>query len=121
MQTAPLTTQAMISRAQPLYFAIIRMKHPSVGLQENMRLKMKTEMTIIQKWSPRLLSGKQATAGQLLLNVKGKNEANAAFTGNNGSTAKGKFHPFCYAVRGSHFTNIACLWKNVRSVQELRT
>ena len=63
IQTASLTVQAMISHAQPHYFTRIRMKHPSVGLQENMRLKMKTEMTIIQKWSPRLLSGKQATDG----------------------------------------------------------
>ena len=43
MQTAPLTIEAMISRAQPNCFARIRIKHPSVGLQENTRLKMTTE------------------------------------------------------------------------------
>ena len=55
MKTAPLTTLTMISRAQPLYFAIMRMKHPSVGLQENMRLKMKTEMTIIHKMKSQII------------------------------------------------------------------
>jgi len=64
---------------------------------------------------------KTINAGKVLLNAKGKNGANAAFTGNNGSTAKGKFHPFCYALRRLNFIYIACLWKNVRSVQELRT
>jgi len=62
MQTAPLTTQAMISRAQPLYFAIIRMKHPSVGLQENMRLKMKTEMTIMHKMKSQIIIRKTSNS-----------------------------------------------------------
>jgi len=62
MQTAPLKTQAMISRDQPLYFAIMRMKHSSVGLQENMRLKMKTEMTILHKMKSQIIIRKTSNS-----------------------------------------------------------
>jgi len=34
---------------------------------------------------------------------------------------KANFTLFCYALRRPNFICIACLWKNVRSVQELRT
>jgi len=120
MQTAPLTIQAMISRAQPHYFAIIRMKHPSVGLQENMRLKMKTDDNTQNEFPDYYQENKQQLES-FCSTLKAKMEPMLHSRETMEALQKANLTLFCYALRRSNFISIACLWKNVRSVQELRT
>ena len=112
----------MISRDQPRSFARMLMKLPSVWFAtehetENTDRNDDTTQTEV----PDCYQENKQQLENFCSTLKAKMEPMLQSRETMETLQKANFTLFCYALRRPNFICIACLWKNVRSVQELRT